>query len=123
MNQENKEFQLLDDQIDDKNSVVSFPHAGIFKIGELIKNIKDSFIYVCLPDLGKKLSSKGGIPNTYSKSFPYNWINQGINCEILKEKQGWKKGKVRIKISLEFCPDEPEIKENESPLDQIRQSL
>ncbi|ACB52473.1 hypothetical protein cce_3125 [Crocosphaera subtropica ATCC 51142] len=35
----------------------------------------------------------------------------------------WKKGKIRLKVSLEFIPDEPKIKEIESPLDDIRQSI
>jgi hypothetical protein len=49
------------------------------------------------------------------------WINEGLKCEILKlGSNNWKKGKVRINISLEFCPDEPEISEYESPLDEIR---
>jgi hypothetical protein len=52
------------------------------------------------------------------------WINEGLRCEILKlGSNKWKKGKVRIKISLEFCPDEPEISEYESPLDEIRREM
>jgi hypothetical protein len=30
---------------------------------------------------------------------------------------------LRIKVSLEFYPDEPEISEPESPLDDIRQMM
>jgi hypothetical protein len=50
--------------------------------------------------------------------------------------QGWKKGKMRIKlnVTIEFCPDEPEVKEipennesetsqPESPLDDLRRQL
>ena len=49
------------------------------------------------------------------------WINEGLKCEILKlGSSKWKKGKVRINISLEFCPDESEISEYKSPLDEIR---
>jgi hypothetical protein len=52
------------------------------------------------------------------------WINEGLRCEILKlGSNKWKKGKVRINISLEFCPDEPEISEYESPLDEIRREM
>jgi hypothetical protein len=46
-----------------------------------------------------------------------NLYTQGINCEVLKfTAQGWKKGKVRL--ALEFCPDEPE-----SPLEEISDKL
>ncbi|WP_254567081.1 KGK domain-containing protein [Oscillatoria sp. HE19RPO] len=60
------------------------------------------------------------------------WLGEGVDVEILKYgSPGWKKGKVRIKISLEFCSDEPEYEEIaarnkgesselESPLDEIR---
>ena len=49
------------------------------------------------------------------------WIDEGVECEVLNlGANQWKKGKVRIKISFEFCPDESEISEYESPLDEIR---
>ncbi|EAW38715.1 KGK domain-containing protein [Lyngbya sp. PCC 8106] len=52
------------------------------------------------------------------------WFNEGKKCEILKlGSTGWKKGKVRLKVIVEFCPDEPELSEPESPLDDLRQKL
>ena len=52
------------------------------------------------------------------------WIDEGVQCEVLNlGANQWKKGKVRIKISFEFCPDEPEISEYESPLDEIRREM
>jgi hypothetical protein len=60
-------------------------------------------------------------------------FTQGKECEILKPGKGWQKGKIRIKLTIEFCPDEPEpVEDNghqetnnstESPLDEIRQQL
>ncbi|MDJ0690971.1 MAG: KGK domain-containing protein [Xenococcaceae cyanobacterium MO_188.B32] len=44
------------------------------------------------------------------------WIDEEVPCEVLTPNQGWKKGKV--KISLEFYPDEVE-----SPLEDIRQDM
>jgi len=41
---------------------------------------------------------------------------EGLPCEVLKPCSNWQKGKVKLR--LEFCPDEPI-----SPLDDIRQSL
>jgi hypothetical protein len=71
-------------------------------------------------------------------SQPYQeWSNTGVECEVLKmDGNGWKKGKVRI--SLEFIPDEEEEEEileanleeesippklPESPLDDLRTQL
>lgn len=56
------------------------------------------------------------------------WFNEGVNVQVLRYgAPGWQKG--RIRISVEFCPDEPEVQqtsnqpetsEHESPLDEIR---
>ena len=43
-------------------------------------------------------------------------FDRGLSCEVLRPGANWQKGKVRIR--LEFCPDEPE-----SPLDDIRQTI
>ncbi len=43
-------------------------------------------------------------------------LGEGLPCEVLKPCSNWQKGK--IKLRLEFCPDEPI-----SPLDDIRQRL
>ena len=53
-----------------------------------------------------------------------DWFTQGIDCQILKAgSDGWKKGKLKINISVEFIPDEPEIPEYQSPLDEIRREM
>ncbi|MEQ9358899.1 KGK domain-containing protein [Coleofasciculus chthonoplastes] len=61
------------------------------------------------------------------------WWNEGIQCQVLThEGKGWQNGKVRL--TLEFCPDDPEIEETsasnepeisqpESPLDDLRQMI
>lgn len=52
------------------------------------------------------------------------WLNEGLDCEVLKlGAKKWQKGKVRIKILAEFCPDESEQVEPESPLDDIRKTI
>lgn len=43
-------------------------------------------------------------------------FEQGISCEMLRPGANWQKGKVKIR--LEFCPDELV-----SPLDDIRHSI
>jgi hypothetical protein len=70
----------------------------------------------------------------YPSDLPDKWFNTGIDSEILKlGAKNWQKGKVRIRVSLEFCPDEPEIEEivsnqlevapPESPLDDLRRMM
>jgi hypothetical protein len=57
----------------------------------------------------------------------------GLDSEVLRVgKKAWQKGKIRINVFVEFCPDEPEVEETapsneipqpESPLDDIRQMM
>lgn len=50
------------------------------------------------------------------------WFHEGQECEILRAgSQGWQKGKLKINVTLEFIPDEPEIET--SPLDDVRQEI
>jgi hypothetical protein len=53
-----------------------------------------------------------------------DWFTKGIDCQILKAgSDGWKKGKLKIRVIVEFIPDEPEIPEYQSPLDEIRREM
>jgi hypothetical protein len=91
----------------------------VLKFGELICN--NTFKVV---ELLKAMQKSTGQSDA--------WFYKGVECEVLGLTQGWQKGKVRI--SIEFCPDEPELtdssKENaeassqpESPLDDIRRTI
>ncbi|MBE9202568.1 hypothetical protein IQ218_02660 [Synechocystis salina LEGE 06099] len=52
------------------------------------------------------------------------WFDKGAECRILKAgASGWKKGRVKINVSVEFIPDEPETNKYQSPLDEIRQEI
>jgi hypothetical protein len=47
------------------------------------------------------------------------WLQEGVDCRILRAGViGWQKGRLKVKVSVEFIPDEPE-----SPLDDIRQDM
>ncbi|MEH1933110.1 MAG: KGK domain-containing protein [Nostoc sp.] len=63
-----------------------------------------------------------------------NLFQDGIDCEILTlGSQSWKKGKVKLKISVEFFVEEEDIQitnsnnsaitEPESPLDDLRRMI
>ena len=43
------------------------------------------------------------------------WLKDGEECEILKaNSSGWQKGKIKLKVNvtLDFVPNEPEIKKS-----------
>jgi hypothetical protein len=51
-------------------------------------------------------------------------LDDGLDAEILKiGAKGWQKGKMRVRITLEFEPESPEITEPESPLDDLRRAM
>lgn len=39
------------------------------------------------------------------------WLSEGKDCEMLSPHQDWRKGKLRIKLELEFIPEELEPEE------------
>lgn len=92
--------------------------------------VKQSFHNADYKDLVNQLQGRGGI----SGRSP-DWSGPGVDCEVLKPgARGRRKGKVRIKVSLEFCPDEPDIAEipasnqsevskSESLLNDIRKTM
>ena len=101
---ENRFKSLNNDEY--KDTVLSF-EVSMFKVSDLMKQVKQSLETKGLDILKSNLNSRGGIPGNTQ-----DWYVQGVNCEILKPgNTSWKKGKVKINISLEFCPDEPEIEE------------
>ncbi|HEY9780124.1 MAG TPA: KGK domain-containing protein [Leptolyngbyaceae cyanobacterium] len=119
-----RNFKPLDDKSESGNIVLSFSDS-MFKLKEFITATEQAFQFHGLDKLRNNLSSRGGIPGTSEQ-----WYRQGVDCELLKPgSEGWRKGKIRIKISLEICPDEPEVEETpeitqpESPLDDIRRMI
>ena len=82
-----------------------------------------SIIRYCLKKL-LEVSNFQDLETNDSYKPRMKWIDEGLECEVLNVGANrWKKGKVRIKISFEFCPDESEASEYQSPLDEIRQEI
>lgn len=111
------------------------------KVNQLKKQVSETFLKTKLgQQLTDSLSSQHiDVSNIVKRSGRYvtcsydKWFDDGVECEILKlGAYGWQKGRVRIKlnVSLEFCPEEPEEEilavndhqfgQSESPLDDIR---
>ncbi|MFB8794866.1 MAG: KGK domain-containing protein [Microcoleus sp.] len=135
----------MEDKFDFHNcgndDALSFGNA-MLKVGKLKETVNN-----VLPENGlghtlnqllsqQQLNIDVGVPE--KKGFLYGkWFSQGIDCEILRVgAQGWKKGKIKLKlnVTIEFCPDEPEVEETsennesetstpESPLDDLRRQL
>lgn len=120
-------FQELDVQASDRDAALSFPNS-MFRVGEFVAKVKDTFHVNGHNALVNSLNQKGGIPSNLT-----DWFEQGIDCEILKpDAKGWRKGKIRIKVSVEFCPEEVEDLievtdsvdgTSDSSLDDIRQMI
>lgn len=130
------------------DDVLSFGSA-MFKVDKLRKEVSNLLNeYKLGEQLSKSFSSQNlqinvgqrSVSREYVASYE-RWFGDGIDCEILRlGAEGWKKGKVRMKlqVSIEFCPDEPEVEETqaseatqasneitqpESPLDDLRQMI
>ncbi|WP_107669195.1 KGK domain-containing protein [Cyanothece sp. BG0011] len=115
--------QLLEHNhyFDNDDDVIAFSADSLVKLSKL-KEVINSFIKSRLLKVMTDHFHHIGIRGEFINSFDV--FKYGQNCEILQVgSNGWKKGKIRLKVSLEFIPDEPEIKEIESPLDDIRQSM
>ena len=123
----------MDDNIISKNcrdnDVISFNEEA-----HTVSSLKDKIIDVLtgwvaenfVDDLKTKGVKYASIDKSESQLEFSNgdWFHKGKECEILKlGSTGWQKGKVRLKVIVEFCPDEPELSEPESPLDSLRQKL
>lgn len=129
-------FYLSDCGDDD---VLSFGD-DMFKAGKFRKAVNKSFNSKMGDTLSSELRSEGVQieqkilqPNGSSEDY-LRWFGKGINCEILNlGSKSWKKGKVRIKVSVEFyeaqeavetpSSDKPEINQPKSPLDDIRRMM
>lgn len=79
-------------------------------------------------------SLEGGRSTTITRS--QDWLQDGIDCQVLRlGSPAWQTGKIRIRISVDFYPDEPEIEldsgsnNNQAepvigfPLDDVRKSI
>ncbi len=114
-----------------EDCVVSFPCGVTFKIGTLLR-VASMFFNDdnCFNQFQENLKNRGlgyfSIWNTQKRS---EYKSNGIEAEILElDSKNWKKGKVKMKVVLEFYPDEFEeilldIKKYESSLDDIRQDI
>lgn len=125
----------------DNDDVLLFG-SELCKIGKFKPALKSAtgrvadVIIESLESYGVKGATIYDIPSRGSaQKANYKWLSEGKDCEILRiGAKCWQKGKIKIKVSIEFCPDEPDAEETlensqpvinqmESPLDDIRQMM
>lgn len=103
------EFKPLDIEVEHRDAVLSFL-PSMFKVNEFVSTMVKVFQDRGLEELKNTFSHQGR--GTIPSHDKHSWFGEGVNCEILQPSKMWKKGKVRIKITLEFCPDELEVPES-----------
>jgi hypothetical protein len=122
MSTENK-FSLIYRDENDHSTVVSFGNHFTLKVSKLLQVANQMLKEKTLNELEEKLKQLGA--GSLASLNKIEWNSQGIKAEILEPNfNNWKKGKIRIRVVLEFCPDEPEEKvvttSSNSPLDDFR---
>ena len=112
-----EENSYLSDCGDD--DVLAF-NANLVKVGKFRDLVKFAFNDISqIPSGIRDLLWNNGV-----NINPKDAFGSGLDGEVLKiGAKGWQKGKLKIRVSVEFCPDEPEISQPESPLDDIRQMM
>jgi hypothetical protein len=109
-----------------KNSPPSMMKVGRFRsrIQELFEEDLNLEHHIC-NYLEKKRIQTYAAPSRDVETY---WFGEGIDCEALKLGEGqWRRGQIRIRVSVEFCPEElkedavvHEDMESSFPLDEIR---
>ena len=107
------------------NSIVAFgdtPYKVVI--------FRKAFSNVFIDNSNASNSISGDLRSALGWPFDSRWFKQGVNCDILSPGyQDWQKGKIMIKVSIEFHPDEPVVEPStvtsqlESSLDDIRHML
>jgi hypothetical protein len=80
-----------------------------------------------LKDIVDRAFAQSGIPviaeyiyRSLSLNYGLTWFEQGEECEILRAgSTGWQKGKIKIKVILEFIPDESSATITDNPRQNV----
>ena len=96
----------------DSNDILKFKSDTWADIQKIKATVFNSFASYGIPTVSDRINKNLNIKNSNV------WFSQGEECEILRAgSPGWQKGKMKINVTLEFIPDEPE---ETSPLDDVR---
>ncbi|MBD2344282.1 KGK domain-containing protein [Anabaena subtropica] len=103
----------------------------VFKIVQVKEGIKKAFseqlaqeLHNALNSYGISIDTGGYLVGNKFYRYTHKWFDEGVDCEVLKPaSKGWQTGKLRIKVTIEFIPDESIVNETESPLDDLRRMI
>ena len=111
-----------------EEDVIAFRGDQLKKSKLILESLKHSIRY---DSWGKELTqtfstklninSKNVIFGNNSEPFS-KWFEDGVDCKIMRayDSKGWRKGKIRVKLTVEFELWE-ETDESDSPLDNFRE--
>ena len=109
-----------------KSDLIRFDNNQILEINKLKKALKTIFedrlespLVNALALLGIKTYTGTRIksPSGKEKTVYNSWFKEGVHCEVLTlGNEKWKRGKIKIEISIEFEEEEEDIIENDDEL-------
>ncbi|AFZ33746.1 KGK family protein [Stanieria cyanosphaera PCC 7437] len=116
--------------INNNSVVISIGNHCVLKISKLLEVANQIFSNKTLQEVEEQLKQSGS-GSLVLRNFGSYWNTQGVDAEILEPNfNSWKKGKIRMRVVLEFCPDEPEEAEkidnhkiDNNSLDDIRSTI
>lgn len=112
LNYNNYLNNLNDDDIVDRKE-------NLFKFGKLKDAIETAFDQAVPNALNSHCKSQSVNMNLEQIM---DWFDAGVECKILQAgSSGWKQGKLKINVTVEFIPDPPQLME--SPLDEVRREI
>ena len=101
----------------DDRDVISFNNKKWSSVSNLRSIVYDAVSNSGVLAIIQRIAQQSDFKNTNKTS---TWFHNGQECEILRAgSNGWQKGKIKVNVTLEFIPDEPEV--DKSPLDDLRQ--
>ena len=125
MNNQDKFSQIFQED-NSKLDIVCFGNDITLKISKLL-GVANGILRTKALDLIDESLRAQGIGSLLRKND--GWTIKGIDAELLEPNAtAWKKGKIRMRVVLEFCPEESDKEQtetisNNSPLDDIRQTI
>ncbi len=111
-----------------EEDVIAFPEDQVRKAGLAFNKLKESVKYDRWGQnlhqnfsINLNINSSKIIPSNHPERF-YQWFEDGVDCQIMRayDSKGWRKGKIRVKLTVEFELWE-ETDESDSPLDNFRE--
>ncbi|MDR9403755.1 MAG: KGK domain-containing protein [Halothece sp. Uz-M2-17] len=117
MEDKTKQMEWEDDD------VIAFSDKNIIKLSEMISVIKEAATnndYLS-SNIKAALRERLKLSDEVDNIDYRKWFEDGVDCKIMRayDSKGWQKGKIRVKLSIEFEILE-EINQTDSPLNNFR---